>query len=273
MGTAEPVDLTAFHKETGAAWDETAANYERDAAEDTALLRAGGSSLMEPERLVLGDLSPWCKRAVHLQCSGGQEALSLLRQGASEVVGVDISPRMIGVARRKGEALGAPAAWYVADVLETPLELDGTADLVYTGRGALPWIMDIVAWAKVVARLLKPGGRLFVFEGHPLDWVWDTSANEYRLDAQHGDYFSTALNDQRWPMPFLDRRVERPADAPRAREHQWTLGDVLNALVGVGLMLERFEEHRDLYWGQFPHLPDDLTRRLPHTFSLLMRKE
>ncbi len=61
-------------------------------------------------------------------------------------------------------------------------------------------------------------------------------------------------------------------DRPRAREHQWTLGDVLNALVAVGLRLEHFEEHPDLYWGQFPCLPDDLARRLPHTFSLLMRK-
>jgi len=143
MGTIEPTDLTEFHKETGDAWDETAANYERGEAEETAFLRSGGSSLMEPERHILGDLSSWCGRAIHLQCSGGQEALSLLRQGAKEVVGVDISPRMIGVARRKAEALGANASWYLADVLETPHELDGTADLVYTGRGALPWMMDI----------------------------------------------------------------------------------------------------------------------------------
>jgi len=233
-------DLTALHAETGAAWDETAANYERDLAEDTAFLREGGSTLLAPERRILGDLSAWCGRAIHLQCSGGNDALSLLQLGAKEIVGVDISPRMIGVARRKGEALEAPASWVCSDVLETPHELDGTADLVYTGRGALPWIIDINAWAQVVARLLKSGGKLFVFEGHPLDWVWDTNAPEYRLDAAHGDYFSNALNDQRWPMPFLDRQ-EPPAEAPRSREHQWTLGD-------------------------------DLARRLPHTFSLLMRK-
>src|SRR5262249_51702722 len=121
------------------------------------------------------------------------------------------------------------------------------------------------------ARLLKPGGRLFVFEGHPLDWVWDNDAPTYQLDTEHGDYFSAALNDRRWPMPFLNHQ-RRPADAPRAREHQWTLGDVINALIGAGLKLERFEEHPDLYWNQFENLPADRARRLPHTFSLLMRK-
>jgi SAM-dependent methyltransferase len=264
-------DTHNVHRETGAAWDETAANYERDEAEQIALLREGGSTLLEPERRILGDLSPWYGCAVHLQCAGGSDTLSLLHQGAAEVVGVGISPRMIAVAQRKAEALQAAARWYCGDVLDMPRELDGTADLVYTGRGALPWIMDIEAWARVVARLLKAEGRLFVFEGHPLDWVWETSASTYKLDTRDGDYFSTALNDQRWPMPFLDQN-DRPVNAPRAREHQWTLGAILNALIGAGLILERFEEHPDLYWNQFPSLPEDLSRRLPHTFSLLIRK-
>ncbi len=61
-------------------------------------------------------------------------------------------------------------------------------------------------------------------------------------------------------------------DALRVHEHQWTLGQLLNSLVEVGLQLEHFAEYPDLYWNQFPHLPDDLARRLPHTFGLMMRK-
>jgi SAM-dependent methyltransferase len=264
-------DAQNVHRETGEAWNEAAAIYERDEAEQICFLLDGGSTLLEPERRVLGDITSWCYRAIHLQCAGGSDTLSLLQQGAAEVVGVDISPRMIAVAQRKADALHAAAYWCCADVLETPHELDGTADLVYTGRGALPWIMELTVWAEVVSRLLKPGGTLFVFEGHPLDWVWDTSQSEYRLDARHGDYFAQTLNDQRWPMPLLDAQV-RPHTASRAREHQWTIADILNALIGAGLTLERFEEHPDLYWNQFPALPDESVRRLPHSFSLLMRK-
>ena len=122
------------------------------------------------------------------------------------MVGLDISERMIQAARRKSEALNARALWYCCDVLEAPPELDGTADLVYTGRGALSWIMDIATWSRTVARLLKPGGRLYVFEGHPLDWVWDHAASELRIDPQppYGDYFSqTASVDKGWPETYI----------------------------------------------------------------------
>ena len=77
---------------------------------------------------------------------------------------------MIACARRKTAALATPgcqASWYCCDVLAAPPALDGTADLVHTGRGALYWMMDLDAWDRVVCRLLKPGGKLHVFEGHP----------------------------------------------------------------------------------------------------------
>jgi len=181
------------HKETGVTWDVTAAIYRRDEQRDIELLRAGGNSLQPPEHRFLHNLDTWCRRAIHLQCAGGTDTLSLWNIGAVQVVGVDISAEMIAVGRRKTAALDAPALWYVCDVLETPHELDQTADLVYTGKGALPWIMDIQKWAGVVARLLKPGGRLYVYEGHPLDWVWDMQATTYQFSSQTGSYFSPVV--------------------------------------------------------------------------------
>jgi SAM-dependent methyltransferase len=255
------------------AWDLAAAIYERDEEHDLAFLRSGGVSLMPPERRHLGRLGSWCRRAIHLQCAGGKDTLSLWNLGAVEVVGVDISERMIASAARKSAALHAPASWHCSDILELPAELNETADLVYTGKGALPWIMDLTAWSRGVARLLRPGGSLYLFEGHPLDWVWDLEAAAYRLDSQRGDYFSPGLSDQRWPAPFLARLNSPGAEPPRAWETQWTLGDIINSLVEAGLRLRRFEEHPDLYWDQFPNLAPDLARRLPHTFSLWMESE
>jgi SAM-dependent methyltransferase len=261
------------HKETGAAWNVAAAIYERDEEDDITLLRSGSNSLLSPERRFLHDLNIWCERAIHLQCAGGTDTLSLWKMGAGEVVGVDISEKMIAVAQRKSKVLCAPARWYCCDVLDTPHELDNSADLVYTGRGALPWIMDIQAWAGVVARVLKPGGRLYVFEGHPLDWVWDMGATTYQLSSQTGNYFSEAVvTDRGWPL-FSDPIQEHAnKDRFHVHERQWTLGEIMNSLIETGLRLERFEEHRDLFWNQFPHLPAELLGRLPHTFSLLMRK-
>ena len=44
-------------------------------------------------------------------------------------------------------------------------------DLVFTGVGALCWLPDIRRWAEVVAQLLRPGGRLFLREYHPVLWA------------------------------------------------------------------------------------------------------
>jgi len=148
----EKTDRTdKFHQDNAAAWEVTAAIYERDEQRDIEFLRRGSSSLMPQEQAALSDLSSWCRRAIHLQCAGGTDTLSLLQQGAQEVIGIDISPRMIACAWRKTAALaalGVQASWYCCDVLAAPPELDGTADLVHTGRGALYWMMDLDAWAR-----------------------------------------------------------------------------------------------------------------------------
>ena len=116
--------------------------------ESIARLRDGGVVLYPPELRYLHDLGAWCRRAIHLQCAAGEDTLSLWNLGAAEVVGVDISDTMIEIARRKSAALGAPARWFACDLLATPHELDGSADLVYTGKGALNWLHDIEGWAQ-----------------------------------------------------------------------------------------------------------------------------
>ncbi|HEY8600021.1 MAG TPA: class I SAM-dependent methyltransferase, partial [Thermomicrobiales bacterium] len=138
-----------MHQSNRHAWNEGAARYDEQFAASVARLRDGGHALYPPEVRFLGDLRPWCRRAIHLQCAGGEDTLSLWNLGASEVVGVDISDAMIAIARRKSEVLGAPARWFQSDILETPHELDRTADLVYTGKGALNWLHDIDGWARV----------------------------------------------------------------------------------------------------------------------------
>jgi SAM-dependent methyltransferase len=271
------MNVAQRHQDNRIAWNEAAQFYERNVDEDIAFLRSGGKNLCPPELLYLRDLHVWCKRAIHLQCAAGRDTLSLWNQGAAEVVGLDISEKMIQAARRKSDALNAPALWYCCDLLEAPPELDGTADMVYTGRGALCWIMEIAAWSRTVARLLKPGGRLYVFEGHPLDWVWDHTASELRIDPQppFGDYFSqTASVEKGWPETYIPAASVPPTNEQATKhERQWTLGRILNSLVEVGLRLERFEEYPEQYWDQFPNLAKDIACRLPHTFSLLMRKD
>lgn len=262
-----------LHQANRAGWNQGAKTYEDDLAERTEFLRKGGANFCPPELPYLQDLKDWCGRAIHLQCAGGTDTLSLWNLGAGEVVGVDISERMLGVARQKSEALGAPATWIHSDVLETPHSLDGTADLVYTGRGALNWIMDFEAWARVVARLLKPGGRLYVFEGHPAASLWKLESVLYELDPDYGDYFKREpIADSGWPETYIGDMGMAKEEHATKYERLWTLGDIVNAVIGAGLDLRRLEEHPDRYWDMFPNMPPEMQSKMPQTFSLLATK-
>jgi SAM-dependent methyltransferase len=259
------------HEANRAGWNQGAARYEEQLDEDIGFLRAGGQSFCAPElpHLALDG----CGRAIHLQCAGGRDTLSLWNRGAKEVVGVDISDRMIDVARRKSEALGAPATWIRADVLDAPAELDGTADLVYTGRGALSWLHDLDAWAAVVDRLLAPGGTLHLFEGHPISWVWDTGASEHRLDAKYGDYFQTEpQSDAGWPSTYIGDLGMNPGEHATKWERQWTVGAVVTAVARTGLAVSFLGEYPDTFWQQFPAMPPATIAKLPNTFLLRAAK-
>src|SRR5215216_6955612 len=108
---AEAADPRAMHAANRAAWDEAAERYEGWFDEAVELIRAGGSNLFPVEHDLLGDLRAGngTARAIHLQCAGGRDTLSLWTAGAWEVVGVDFSPKMLDLARRLAGTTGAPA--------------------------------------------------------------------------------------------------------------------------------------------------------------------
>src|ERR1700741_2361638 len=89
---------------------EAAERYEVWLDEAVELIQSGGSNLFGVEHDLLGDLRAGggTNRAIHLQCAGGRDTLSLWTAGAREVVGVDFSPRMIAMARRLAAATGGP---------------------------------------------------------------------------------------------------------------------------------------------------------------------
>lgn len=267
------MDIKELHEANRKGWNEGAASYALDVEERTEFLRNGGINFCPPEFEFLKDLATWCQRAIHLQCAGGTDTLSLLNLGAHEVVGVDISEAMLECARQKSDALGAKATWYRSDILETPHELDSTADLVYTGRGALCWIMDIEAWARVVFRLLKPGGKLYVFEGHPISGMWDAEATDFKLDPKYGDYFATEpIAEAGWPATYIGDLGKPEEEHATKYEMPWRLAQIVNSCIHAGLVLEELGEHPDPFWEQFPNIPNETLRRLPQTFSLLARR-
>ncbi len=263
-------EVRARHEANRAGWNEGAVRYTEGIQRTIDFLRAGGSNIHPIERANLGNLRVWCKTAVHLQCASGGDTLSLLNEGVEQVVGVDISDVHIENAQKISAALNAPARWYRCDILDTPHELDETADLVYTGRGALCWLQDLQPWAAVVFRLLKPGGVFHVFDDHPASWLFDIEAP--RLAYSGVSYFEHYESSQGWPSTYIGE-LEIPLEQ-QARKYEalWTLGDIFQALRRVGLTIEYFGEHPEPYWEAFPNLQAEQRGRIPLTFSMMARR-
>ena len=111
--------------------------------------------------------------AVHLQCHIGTDTISLARLGA-RMTGLDFSAASLTEARRLAGRTETAVDFIESDVYDALDVLEPRSfDLVYTGIGALCWLPDIARWAWVVAGLLRPGGRLFMREGHPMLWAID----------------------------------------------------------------------------------------------------
>ncbi len=264
-------EVRARHEANRSAWNEGAAYYTGRLEQTVEFLRSGGSSLHPIERANLGDLRAWCDTAIHLQCASGEDTLSLWIEGAKRVVGVDISDAHIANARRTSEALAAPAAWVRSDVLDAPHELDATADLVYTGRGALNWLHDLDAWAAVIRRLLKPGGVVHIFDEHPASWLFETDAAGNLMVSTEG-YFRYAEASKGWPDTYIGELAMGVEEQSWKYERLWTLADVFTALHGAGLAVEHLGEHPDSYWDDLPNLKPELAGLIPRTFSMMARR-
>jgi demethylmenaquinone methyltransferase/2-methoxy-6-polyprenyl-1,4-benzoquinol methylase len=110
----------------------------------------------------------WKKRLVRLAApSPGSSALDLatgtgdiafaIRERCGQVIGIDITPRMIELARRKAAARPSPA-FLVADMLALPFAA-GSFDLVTTGYG-LRNVSHLDRAIDEILRVLKPGGQV-----------------------------------------------------------------------------------------------------------------
>ncbi len=186
------------------------------------------------------------------------------------MVGVDISEVHIQNAQWTSAQLEMPAQWFCCDLLDTPSELNETADLVYTGQGAINWIHDIEAWAGVVARLLCPGGVLSLLDDHPASWLF--SQDSEALEASGINYFSHAETNRGWSPEYIGD-LGKPRDQHAIKhERVWTIAQVVQALLKAGLQLEYLGEHPDEYWSAFPKLSEADKSRIPMTFSIIARK-
>lgn len=205
------------------------------------------SEVVQFDRPLLGDIQGL--RGVHLQCHIGTDTLSLARLGA-QMSGLDFSSASLAEARTLAQRCNTPIDYHESDVFAaTDVLPRGEFDLVYTGIGALCWLPSIERWAQTVGALLKPGGRLFIREGHPMLWA---------LDEEQRDSLQVAF-------PYFERSeplvwdedttyVETESSLKATVTHEWNhgLGEIISALLAQGLEITGLVEHQSIPWEALP---------------------
>ncbi len=228
------------------------AGFLSDSAEISAVVRF--------DKEHLGDVRG--KSLLHLQCHFGRDTLSWARLGAN-VTGVDFSAPALEAARRLSEESGVPGRFILSELYDAPSVIGEQFDIVYTGVGALCWLPDIRGWAEVVGKLLKPGGVFYIREGHPVLWCLDDETEDATLSMRY-PYFETAD-----PTEFDEGSTytDGQASLQHSRTYVWNhgIGEIITALIDVGLELEYLHEHRFCYWQALPWMikGEDGLWRLP----------
>lgn len=211
------------------------------------------SDVVQFDRTLLGEVRGLI--GVHLQCHIGTDTIALSRLGA-RMTGLDFSPAAIEQARALVAKSGDSVIFVESDVYDAASALGGERfDLVFTGIGALCWLPSVSRWAATVAALLKPGGRLFIREGHPMLWSL-TDARPDGLLVVDLPYFE---RDE--PSVWEDggTYVETDVVFTANTTHEWNhgLGEIVTALISEGLEITGLVEHDSVPWEA---LPGQMTR-------------
>jgi SAM-dependent methyltransferase len=229
-------------------WDERVPLHLASGMYDLSTLRSGTHALDPIVSSLLGPVAGL--RLLHPQCHFGRDTMTLAQQGAQEAVGVDFSPPAIAAAQSLAAALSLPnARFIVSDVYEIPETL-GQFDRILVSWGALCWLPDMKAWARVLARHLKPGGHLALADAHPTAYVFDSLTPDG--NGRPGYY---------WPYfarrPMIEDRAQDYADPTatlrNARTWEWLhpLADIVGALLEAGLRIAQFQEYDRIPWRMF----------------------
>lgn len=171
-------------------------------------------------------------RILDLGCGFGDFARHARREGASAVVGIDISRRMLD---RAVALTDDPAITYRRCSIER-LEPDVAPFDAVVSSLALHYVEDYRGTIERIARLMKPGGRLVFSVEHPM---------------------CTALPQQQWIRDAAGRPLHWPVDnyhLEGRRETRWFIDGVIKyhrtvetyvtGLIGAGLSLTGLKEPR-----------------------------
>lgn len=170
-----------------------------------------------------------------LACGQGFIARELARRGA-QVTGVDLSEKMLAIARRYEERAPLGIRYLQADAQQAPALADGVFDGATCSMALMP-IPDLDAALRTARRILKPGGWLVFAITHP---CYQTPHAQWvrRADGRWAREVSGYFTERYWTS------TNSSGVRGQVGEYHRTLSTYLNTLIASGFAFERMTEPR-----------------------------
>ena len=224
------------------AWNQVAPIHARANLE--RLLRGfaqpGFSVLDAVETAKLAEIGVAGKAVAQLACNNGRELLSIKNLGAGRCVGFDIAEEFISQAQELNALAGLDCEFVATSIYDIPERYNQAFDLVYVTIGVLSWLPDLNTFWGVVARLLRPQGKVMIYEMHPFTNMLDLPEQTSTPLQISLSYFNPDVTEDK---DGLDYYSGTSYDALPNYWFAHTLSDILMGMVNNGMALVSFEEY------------------------------
>lgn len=182
------------------------------------------------------------KAVLDLGCGYGENCAEFIRLGALRVVGIDISEKMLEVAKKENTGI----EFIRADMSDLSC-VDGRFDVVFSSL-AVHYIKDFDSFVAGVGRVLVDGGIFIFSQEHPLTTAPPAGASWTRdenMNVLHYNLMGYMRSGQRSTTWIVDNVIK----------YHRPFSEIVNALIGNGFVIEKMIET----------VPTEETiKRLPH---------
>ncbi|MCM1254312.1 MAG: class I SAM-dependent methyltransferase [Clostridium sp.] len=195
------------------------------------------------------------KKVLDLGCGFGEHCVRLVHDGAVQVIGIDISERMLEIARKENSDSKIS---YINMAMEDIAQLNEQFDIVISSL-AFHYVDDFAGVVKNIYQMLHEGGLFIFSQENPLctchsgadRWTRDEDGNKIYLNlANYG------IEGERESVWFVDN----------VKKYHRTFSTIVNTLIEAGFviekmieplptdeLLEKYPQYKDLF-----HKPDFL---------------
>lgn len=198
------------------------------------------------------------KSVLDLGCGFGEHCMHFVKEGAAKVVGVDISEKMLKVAKAENSA---PNIIYRHMAMEHISELDEYFDVIISSL-AFHYVEDFQKLVQDCFELLKPGGLFIFSQEHPFSTTFGEGKELLEMEKQvnggkSGRVAATFVEGakERWTRDESGRKLylnlanygiegERKSKwfVEGVEKYHRTFSTILNDLAQAGFVVEKVEE-------------------------------